>query len=693
MAVAPMPLVAPRSDRRPRLRLLAVLLAVLPLSPRAADLLELPFQDLLQVEVRSASKRWEQVRDIPASVTILTREDIDRYGWVTFEDLLRNVPGFFVLDNIAQRFIGNRGTVGGGVQFLVNGVPQHPSRQKPLTLPEIAQLNIPVESIDRVEVIRGPMSVIYGNNAFLGVVNVVTNEIGRNGPRVSASYGSRDSGRLFARLGARSDDGFVVLNAGGYRTDGLDGAYADMMGPNQLAALVPGMHTSLDGDVPQRDLSLDLSAGWEEWTADVRWTQKHYGVYLLSPPFEDGNHVRLTTWHGALAWEHAFSETLGLRTSAIVSEERSNSYEYDFISPAMEGDQLQGYRCSELEIDLFWEPRPGLDLFAGYRFRYVDDIENRVDVPLLGLDRADRLEDVALHDLFAELGWNPTDQLRLIGGVRLSHLPDAYEYTRDDFLRGIRSEQELPVDDRNVVTGRVAALWSLDAQQVIKLIWGTAAQDNEQLSLVDPERIQTTELVYVQTQPGWTLTGSLFRNRISNIGRRIQQVDPQTGAYRSVVDNSGEWVTNGIELIGELHPLPELHLSASLTWQQTDDRESDVDIGYSPELLAKLKASWASGPMTYAAYAHYVDAMDADWDFVAGVEEGVVRRIGERVPAYWNVGLNLRWDPAAPGPYANLNVSNLLDEEIRYPANELTDFRRGLIGPGRVVMGTVGWTF
>ena len=97
--------------------------------------------------------------------------------------------------------------------------------------------------------------------------------------------------------------------------------------------------------------------------------------------------------------------------------------------------------------------------------------------------------------------------------------------------------------------------------------------------------------------------------------------------------------------------------------------------------------------MTYAAYAHYVDAMEADWDFVAGTEQGVVQRIGERVPAYWNVGLNLRWDPAGPGPYANLNVSNLLDEEIRYPANELTDFRRGLIAPGRVVMGTVGWTF
>ena len=334
-------------------------------SPSFDDLLELPFEDLLAVKIRSASKREEEIRDIPASVTILTREDIERYGWVTFEELLRNVPGFFLLDTIDERVIGNRGTAGGGVQVLVNGVPQHQARQKALTTPEIAQLNIPVESIDCIEVIRGPMSVIYGNNAFLGVINVVTNEIGRYGSRVSASYGSRDSGRLFARLGTQTNDGFVVLNAGGYRTDGLDGAYADMMGPDQFAALAPGMHRSLDGDVRQRDLSVDFSAGWGEWTADLRYQQKRYGIYLFTPAFDDGNQARLTTWHAALGWEHAFSESLGLRASAIVSDERADLYQMDFLSPAPDGDQELQYRRVDLELDLVWAPLKNLDVLAG----------------------------------------------------------------------------------------------------------------------------------------------------------------------------------------------------------------------------------------------------------------------------------------------------------------------------------------
>ena len=107
----------------------------------------------------------------------------------------------------------------------------------------------------------------------------------------------------------------------------------------------------------------------------------------------------------------------------------------------------------------------------------------------------------------------------------------------------------------------------------------------------------------------------------------------------------------------------------------------------------KLKADYTHGPTTLAAYAHYVGAMETDWNFVDGSAQGVTERLGDRVDAYWNLGANLRWDPSGPGPYANLNVSNLLDEEIRYPAIELINFRRGLIGPGRVVMATVGWTF
>jgi outer membrane cobalamin receptor len=292
-------------------------------------LLDLSFEELMQVEIRSAGKREERIRDIPASVTIITRDDIARYGWRTLEELLSNVPGFFLLDNTEERFVGTRGAIGGGVQFLVNGIAQHPSQQKTLTVPEIARLNIPVESIDQIEIIRGPMSVIYGNNAFLGVVNIVTNDIAANGPQVSASLGSGGAG-LFARGGWASREGFLAVNLGARRDDGLAGDYSDMMYTDNFVALDPAMHRDMDGDVDHTDFSADLSASWQGFGADLRWTRRDYGVYAFSPAFDDGTRIRLDTFHASLGWRHQFDDQLGLRVTGTHSREYYDVYEFDF---------------------------------------------------------------------------------------------------------------------------------------------------------------------------------------------------------------------------------------------------------------------------------------------------------------------------------------------------------------------------
>jgi outer membrane receptor protein involved in Fe transport len=179
----------------------------------------------------------------------------------------------------------------------------------------------------------------------------------------------------------------------------------------------------------------------------------------------------------------------------------------------------------------------------------IEGIVNR-GYPLPLAQLTNRVDDFATHDLFTELTWRPADGWRLIGGARLSRLPDAYRLRSEDLIAGTTLEEAYPVPDRNLVTGRVAALWNLDEHQVLKLIWGTAAQDNDRIQFPEPEQIETAELVYVQARPSWMLSASLFRNRITNIVRSIQRFDGTTQSFFSSNDNSGELVTNSIELIG-----------------------------------------------------------------------------------------------------------------------------------------------
>jgi outer membrane receptor protein involved in Fe transport len=555
----------------------------------------LPFQEVLEVRIESAGKREEQIRDIPASVTLITRDEIARYGWVTFEELLRNVPGFYLLDNTEDRFIGTRGTAFGGVQVLVNGIPHHPSLQKSLSATEIVRLDIPVESIDRVEIIRGPMSVIYGNNAFQGVINVVTNRIDRHGPRVSASAGSRDSGRLFARLGADFDDGFAVLNAGAYRTDGLDGDYADMLSAAQQAALPPGSRRSMDGHLDQTVASLDLSAGWRGWQANLRYNHRDYGLFTLTPPFDDGTRVRLDTWQAALGYEHRFSDDLGLRVTGIYSAEVYDAYQIDLLLPDVRGNQQQTSRRWELEADLHWRPRPDIDALLGYRYRYIDDVRNRFDLfPIF--DGDERLDPVTTHELFGQASWRLLPRLRLIGGARVSLLPSRYRQTDGGSSDPGPAVLNSPVTDTTPVNGQLAMVWTPGAGQAMKLTWGTASQDVDQIDVPDAERIDTLELNYTLAGERWLLSAGLFRNRLTGLVRTIQTFDADTGEYRTVDDASGRWHTRGLELIAEARPLPGLDLSGSLTWQTTEDRANDIDPGYSPD-----RCSPSSRPATAAA--------------------------------------------------------------------------------------------
>ena len=81
----------------------------------------MPVQRETTLEISSASKRPETVADIPASVTVITRRDLERMGWPTLEEVLRNVPGLYLVDKYTDLLIGVRGGIGGGNPSMTKG--------------------------------------------------------------------------------------------------------------------------------------------------------------------------------------------------------------------------------------------------------------------------------------------------------------------------------------------------------------------------------------------------------------------------------------------------------------------------------------------------------------------------------------------------------------------------------------------
>ncbi|MEO0317679.1 MAG: hypothetical protein RL404_1356, partial [Pseudomonadota bacterium] len=174
-----------RRSRLTRLLALAGLLAAAPaigatgIELAAADLTDLALEDLLQVEVTTASKYKQDAREAPSQVQVITAEEIRQYGWRTVGEALGNLPGFYTSDDGVYQYLGARGFLTPGdystrFQLLLNGQRLNDNiyeqAQFGLTFP------LDMALIERIEVISGPGSAIYGSNALFGVINVIARD-------------------------------------------------------------------------------------------------------------------------------------------------------------------------------------------------------------------------------------------------------------------------------------------------------------------------------------------------------------------------------------------------------------------------------------------------------------------------------------------------------------------------------------
>ena len=199
----------------------------------SANLLDLSLEDLLKIDIDSvygASKHEQKVTEAPASVTIITSEEIQKYGYRTLADILRNVRGFYVTSDRNYSFVGVRGFGRPGdynsrILLLVDGHQLNENIYDAANLG--AEFPIDVDLIDRVEVIRGPNSSLYLASAFLGVINIITKR-GRDLRNVSASgeLASFDTYKGRLSYGNRFANGLEMLLSGSYyNSQGHDRLY------------------------------------------------------------------------------------------------------------------------------------------------------------------------------------------------------------------------------------------------------------------------------------------------------------------------------------------------------------------------------------------------------------------------------------------------------------------------------------
>jgi outer membrane receptor for ferrienterochelin and colicins len=169
--------------RRARFQIVFRWLAILALTATAGaqqdvkDLSEVSLEELSNIQVYSASKHMQSASEAPASVTVVTADEIQKYGYRNLADILRSVPGFYVTYDRDYTFVGVRGfgRLGDWNSRILVLIDGHRINNNVLGQAMLGnEFLVDVDMIERVEIVRGPSSSLYGANAFFAVINVIT---------------------------------------------------------------------------------------------------------------------------------------------------------------------------------------------------------------------------------------------------------------------------------------------------------------------------------------------------------------------------------------------------------------------------------------------------------------------------------------------------------------------------------------
>jgi outer membrane receptor for ferrienterochelin and colicins len=680
---------------KPRLRqaILAVLSGAWMLSAAAQtsrpadhvrELGELSIKELMELDVNSvySASRYVQKADrAPASVTVITAEQIRRFGATSLGEILSSVRGLYVADDRNYGYVGIRGFQRPGdyntrVLVLIDG---HRMNDNIFDLASVSRDSmVDVELIERVEIIRGPSSSIYGSSAFLGVINIVTKRgSSLDGSEASVGAGTYDTFKSRFSYGQTFDNGLEwLISASDYRSQGPDQLYV----PEFDQRISDDYRAANDGIVNGRD-----GEDARSFFTSLRYDDFSVSAFLSSRTKEIPTASYDTLFNSGLAetednrgyvdfrYDHTFSESLGVQARAFYDNYTYRGrYPYDFAEAGSPLDlwvykdkTIGNWVGTEFQLTATLPERHTIIAGAEYRSNLREfqvayyDVEPRVyDL------YDDRSSDIL--GVFVQSESRVTDNVLVTAGVRY----DRYSGDLGDTLNPRLGVIVSPSD-----TGTVKALFG-EAFRAPNPYERYYYVEQRNRPMLDPETIRTYELVYEkELLEHYRLTVSGYTYRVRDL---ITQAATEAGdIYYDNVDSAR---ARGVEIEVDRRLENGILWRASYALQKAIDGQTREDLSSSPHEIAKLNLSLPLGSA----------------NLFAGLElqyHGAARTLrGNRADDFLLTNLTLFNRRSGKGLEVSGTIRNVFDVDYGWPGAE--DHLQDVIEQnGRTFLGKLSYRF
>ena len=643
----------------------ALLVAIAAPTHAMTDLTALSLEQLLGVRIVGASKYPQKQSEVAAAVSVITRQEIKAFGWRTLGEALASLPGVYTTYDREYTYLGTRGfglpgDLTARVLITLNGNRVN----DPVYDGGAVGRDFPVDMdlIERIEFIPGPGSAVYGQNAMLGVVNVITrNGAALNGTELAWSYQQPQAGRE-GRLswGKRLDNELdVLISVSGLQSRGEDRFF------DYGAAGVSGVAAGQDRESSQQFFARASRGAWSLDVAHGQRDKHDPTAAYFNAPLVPGQKNSDAYTLAQLQYQDTLADSnLQLSGRLFMGRYRYAgmfSYNGSWFSYPTEGD----WRGTE------W--RLLSTAVADHKLMLGLEAQENVRTDVAALDLNHPANDLRMKDsgyrvgLYAQDEWRISERVTSTFGMRVDRSNAAGTTT----------------------SPRVALIWQATPATSFKALLGRAHRApnvyerdyaDGQAQIANPvlggERIDTRELV-VDHRVGHDLSlrASLYQWQM--VGPITQVADPVSGLVQF---QPGEPVTaNGLELSADKMWDAGARLRGSVSAQNASCTPGAA-LPNSPKLLAKLNFS---SPLPTAgwriAYALHYTSERLSLD-------------GSELGGYAISHLHLSTQALARGLELSLGINNLFDKHYAHPGAD-TNWQNALVQDGRSVRINVLYKF
>ena len=440
------------------------------------ELFELSLEDLINIKITTASKKAQNINEAPAAIYVITKEDLRMYGSNNIGEALRMVPGIDIVQGGDQNYeVSARGisrtqyNTSNKILWLVNGRSVYNDAFGGV---RIQSIPVSIDDIERIEVIRGAGSSLYGANAFQGIVNIITkNPEDQKGFFAKVAYGNLNQTNTNLRFGGGS--GKLSYKATfGY--DNIDKPEEHWKGLTQDSTDILTDLGYLEGDINaykvlygniamnyniKENSSISLSGGFSDNNSDSYYIfpgKIIYNDYFFQTDYRDEKNTFRFYFNGQQTDDGYVLNRFMRKTPASPVDPTDMTDPAAYLS-AMGRDQYTNFdgvvfinQMLDFEYQRALEFGDKMSAIVGASFR-----KNLVEANMFSIDAKMTKKDENLIAAFGQFEYKPNEKLNLILGGRFDH----HSTVGPNF------------------NPRFAAIYKLDNKQTLRFGAGTATRN------------------------------------------------------------------------------------------------------------------------------------------------------------------------------------------------------------------------